>query len=39
VLIVDNGRAVEQGDRAALAADGASRLSGLLRTGAGTVPA
>jgi len=33
IAILENGRAVEHGDRATLAADGDSRFSGLLRTG------
>jgi ATP-binding cassette subfamily B protein len=33
ILILDHGRVVEQGERSALAADPASRFSGLLRTG------
>jgi len=33
ILILEDGRAVEHGDRASLAADDSSRFSGLLRTG------
>ena len=33
ILILEDGRAVEHGDRAGLAADDSSRFSGLLRTG------
>ena len=37
VLILDGGRVIELGERAALTADSGSRLSGLLRTGLETV--
>jgi ATP-binding cassette subfamily B protein len=37
VLIIDSGRVVELGDRAALVANAASRLSDLMRTGMETV--
>lgn len=39
VLVLDGGRVVEHGDRAALAADPASRFADLVRTGLAEVPA
>lgn len=39
ILVLERGRAVEHGARAALAADATSRFSGLLRTGLEDVPA
>ena len=39
VLVLEGGRVVEHGERAALAADSASHFAGLLRTGSGEVVA